>query len=129
GRPVLPPRRKIPAQEEAVVAARYRATGGGLVVVVRREERWPADLQRVGVPTQCVAADPERGEDLYCGTFGEGLWVSHDAGATWQRAGERIPYGDGMAVAVNAGVVWAGTEPSSLVRSEGGGRSWQEPPS
>ena len=110
------------------MATLYLATGDGLVVVGRREERWRADRQLVGLPTQCVAADPERGEDLYCGTFGEGLWVSHDTGATWQRAGEGIPYGDVMAVAVNAGVVWAGTEPSALFRSEDGGRTWQEHP-
>ena len=108
------------------MATLYLATGDGLVVVVRREERWRADLQLVGVPTQCVAADPERGEDLYCGTFGEGLWVSHDAGATWQRAGEGIPYGDVMAVAVNAGVVWAGTEPSALFCSDDEGETWRE---
>jgi len=113
----------------------YVATGDALVVAGRPNGRWQADLQLVGVPTQCIAVDPLGGPDLYCGTFGQGLWVSHDAGASWHPAGEGIPHADVMAVAVSprerrgdAGVVWAGTEPSALFRSEDGGRTWQERP-
>jgi photosystem II stability/assembly factor-like uncharacterized protein len=118
----------------------YIATGDALAVAERRTASsgpWRVDLQLVGRPTQCVAADPQRPERVYCGTFGEGLWRSDDAGAGWQAVGPAgeppgIPYAEVMAVAAGpaagggAAVVWAGTEPSALFRSEDGGATWRE---
>jgi len=113
----------------------YAATGDALAVIRRRDGGWKADLSLTGRPTQCVAADPLQPERVYCGTFGQGLWTSEDAGATWNPVGEGIPFAEVMAVAVSAldrvdgrGAVWAGTEPSALFRSSDGGQSWQERP-
>ena len=129
----------------------YVATGTALAVLDHRNDRtggaggaWQAELRLVGLPTQCVAADPLRPERVYCGTFGRGLWRSDDAGDSWVPVGQDehgpldgrdIPYGEVMSVAVSAservggyGVVWAGTEPSAIFRSEDCGRSWQERP-
>ncbi|HKV44312.1 MAG TPA: hypothetical protein VJT32_06500 [bacterium] len=114
----------------------YIATGDALVVVGHGDGRWKAEVHLVGLPTQCVAVDPLRGERVYCGTFGRGLWASSDGGGSWWSVGDGIAYGEVMAVAVSSleragadGVVWAGTEPSALFRSEDGGRVWQERPS
>lgn len=114
----------------------YIATGDALAVVNQRNGRWEADLHLNDRPTQCVAADPLRPEVVYCGTFGEGLFRSRDAGTSWQPVGDGIRYREVMAVAVSAlehvggyGVVWAGTESSDLFRSEDGGDAWQERPS
>lgn len=113
----------------------YAATGDALAVIHRQNGRWTTELRLQGKPTQCIAADPLRPEFVYCGTFGQGLWKSEDAGATWQPVGEGITYREVMSVAVSRlervgdrGVVWAGTEPSALFRSEDGGRTWQERP-
>ena len=113
----------------------YAATGDALAVIRRRDGGWTADLALTGRPTQCVAADPVQPERVYCGTFGQGLWTSEDAGATWSPVGEGIASAELMAVAVSAlervdgrGVVWAGTEPSALFRSSDGGQTWQERP-
>ena len=113
----------------------YVATGDELAVISRGGDRWQAKLQLTGLPTQCIAVDPLRPEVAYCGTFGEGLWRSQDAGASWERVGEGIPHAEVMAVAVSPlqrgtadGVVWAGTEPSAVFRSGDDGRSWQERP-
>ncbi len=118
------------------MATMYIATGDALAVVNQRNGRWEADLHLNDRPTQCVAADPLRPEVVYCGTFGEGLFRSRDAGTSWQPVGDGIRYREVMAVAVSAlehvggyGVVWAGTEPSDLFRSEDGGDAWQERPS
>jgi photosystem II stability/assembly factor-like uncharacterized protein len=65
----------------------------------------------------------------WCGTDGDGVFRSDDAGASWRAAGladRRI-----MAVAASPGeedVVWAGTEPSELWRSADGGTSWRRTP-
>lgn len=86
-----------------------------------------------GAWPQSIAIDPHRPERVYCASFGQGLWISDDAGNIWQRAGAGITECRVMAVAVSPietgggyGVVWAGTEPSRLFRSEDGGQHWQE---
>jgi photosystem II stability/assembly factor-like uncharacterized protein len=111
----------------------YLAAGNALAVLRHRQGAWQAALGLEGLPTQCVAADPQHPATVYAGTFGKGLWRSKDAGETWQPAGPGITYSEVMAVAVGAlervdghGVVWAGTEPSALFRSEDGGATWTE---
>jgi len=113
----------------------YAATGDALAVIRKQPGGWETRLELVGKPTQCVAADLLRPERVFCGTFGEGLWKSDDAGQTWEPVGEGISHPEIMAVAVSRterigseGVVWAGTEPSKLFRSENGGRTWTERP-
>jgi hypothetical protein len=56
-----------------------------------------------------------------------------DAGDSWERVGEDVVKDPVMAVAVSAaersgehGVVYAGTEPSAVYRSEDGGETWRE---
>jgi len=113
----------------------YLAMGEGLAIVSRQDGGWRIEPKLVAKATRCVAVDPLRPERVYCGTFGEGLWFSCDGGASWELVGEGIPYAQVMAVAVSQlehsggyGVVWAGTEPSALYRSENGGQTWDERP-
>jgi hypothetical protein len=161
----------------------YVATGDALAVVDRGADGngvWRAELRLVDLDTHCVAADPLRPERVYCGTFGQGLWRSEDAGRTCEpagapraagiarvgregargdpgasgtpgtpgtptttggankpgpHAGASDTFAQVMSVAVSAaerhagaGVVWAGTEPSAIFRSEDGGRTWEERP-
>jgi photosystem II stability/assembly factor-like uncharacterized protein len=103
----------------------YVATGDALAVIGRANGGWRARLALAGKHTYCLAADPRRPERVYCGTFGQGLWRSDDAGATWRPTGPGIASDAVMSVAVGPdGVVWAGTEPSMLYRSEDGGDTW-----
>jgi hypothetical protein len=111
------------------------ATGDAVAVAHSRRGRWDVSLRLPGIASQCLAADRLRPECVYCGTYGRGVWRSGDAGDSWQPAGEGIPYGEVMSVAVSvaervgpSGVVWAGTEPSALFRSEDEGNTWQERP-
>ncbi len=111
----------------------YIAIDEALAVVSRRNGEWMADLRLVGSQPQCVAVDPLRPQQVYCGTFDQGLWGSNDAGDSWEHAGEGITNKQVMAVAVSAmesagdcGVVYAGTEPTALFRSEDCGDTWRE---
>ncbi len=111
----------------------YVAMPSGLLVLRGQHPHWQASWQLDGLPAQCLAVDPLRPAQLYCGTFGEGLWVSEDGGSSWRPAGEGIRSPQLMALASSAtervgdqGVVYAGTEPSALYRSEDGGATWQE---
>lgn len=113
----------------------YLATGDALAIARHRGESWQVTFALEGSPTQCVAIDPLRPERVYCGTFGRGLWRSEDAGASWRPAGEGISYAEVMSVAASRaerigdeGVVWVGTEPSAVFRSEDGGQTCVERP-
>jgi len=111
----------------------YLAFDGGLVVLRRQQEKWVSTVSLSGKQCQCLAIDPHRPQRSYCGTFDAGLWCSDDAGVSWQPVSGVLPHDAVMAVAVSPleeagglGVLWAGTEPSALFRSDDGGRTWQE---
>lgn len=106
-----------------------------LLIVSRRGDGWQTDVQLSGLHAQCLAADPLHPQTVYCGTFGEGLWLSHDGGGSWSPASEGIDLKQVTAVAAGSrlgenghGVAWAGTEPSSLFRSDDGGKTWRMQP-
>lgn len=120
----------------------YLAMEKELLVVSQQNSKLHAESQLVGMNTTCVATDPLRPERVYCGTFGRGLWRSNNAGRTWEPIGdpgnamgpwngEGITHPQITSVAVSStersggyGVVYAGTEPTALFRSEDGGNTW-----
>jgi hypothetical protein len=111
----------------------FVATDRGLALVSRHTGGWQAEWMLAGKQAHCVAVDPRRPERVLCGTFDAGVWCSQDAGRSWRPAGGTgslsIPHPSVMALAVGrAGVVWAGTEPSALFRSEDLGGRWREAP-
>lgn len=114
------------------MTAIYVAIADQLLVASGGDGGWSTEAALTGMTPQCLALDPLHPERAYCGTHG-GLWRSEDAGASWQPAGEPVARADVTAVAVSPvertgkdGVVYAGTEPSALFRSEDGGLTWQE---
>ena len=111
----------------------FVALPDGLLTLRREGDRWLVERPLDGLPTQCIAADPLRPARLYCGTFGRGLWRSHDGGASWHSLGRVFRSSQVMAVAVSRtervgdlGVVYAGTEATALYRSDDGGDTWRE---
>jgi hypothetical protein len=115
-----------------------------LVVTRKRDATWYVESHLMGMQPTCIAVDPLLPERIYCGTFGRGLWCSEDAGTIWKPIadpgsamepydGKGIPWAKVTALAVSAnersngyGVVYAGTEPAALFRSEDGGATWQD---
>lgn len=111
----------------------YLALHGALAVLHPHNSGWKATLRLQDKECHCLAIDPHRPERVYCGTFDAGLWRSDDAGDSWQPVDGALPHDEVMAVAVSPretvngwGVLWAGTEPSKLFRSEDGGATWHE---
>ncbi|HEX7008394.1 MAG TPA: hypothetical protein VF184_00335 [Phycisphaeraceae bacterium] len=112
----------------------YLATGEGPVIVTQRGNRWLADRPLDVLFASCIAADPRRPQRVFCTTARDGVWRSDDAGASWQRVlsmEEGSLYERITAVAVSAaervgglGVVYVGTEPSAVLRSEDDGKTW-----
>jgi photosystem II stability/assembly factor-like uncharacterized protein len=80
---------------------------------------------------QSLASNPHDSAQVFCGTFGHGLWRSDDAGDSWAPL---AAFGGKQVTAVTVspqvgsdpGVVYAGTEPSAIFRSPDGGATWQE---
>ena len=113
----------------------YVATGDAVAILRPTEGDWQAELQMRGLPIQCLAVDPLIPERVYCGTFGRGLWQSDDGAHSWRPVEQGVPYQEVMSVSVSRlerfgdnGVLWVGTEPSALFRSEDGGTTWVERP-
>lgn len=111
------------------------ALEAGLGHIERRNDSWGGRVSLEGREVRCVAVDPHEPRRVYAGTFGDGLWRSLDGGESFERSDDGIGPDEVMAVAVSVaergaagGVVWAGTEPSELYRSEDGGDNWVERP-
>jgi hypothetical protein len=101
------------------------------LLIARRASTWTVEEQLGGRSPDCVAVDPRAPTRVYCGTAGAGLFRSHDSGRTWEPVGPGIEHDTITAVAVsNAeraeafGIVYAGTEPSAVFRSDTGGDGW-----
>ncbi len=111
----------------------YIAGDTALAVASQSNGEWKVGLHLIDSQPQCLAVDPLHEEQIYCGTFDQGLWHSTDAGATWKHVADGIPPKSVMSVAISqteqvAGysVIYAGTEPSAIFRSEDRGKSWME---
>ena len=111
----------------------YIATDKALAIARQHNGEWGVDPQLTGLATQCLAVDPQQPEEVYCGTFGQGLWHSTNAGRTWENVGTHIIREQVMSVAVSPlehsnghNVIYAGTEPSAIFSSEDGGATWRD---
>jgi hypothetical protein len=79
----------------------YIAFDKALVIAHQQHQRWEAHFHLEESQPQCLAIDPLHPQNVYCGTFDQGLWQSLDAGATWKHAGAGIASEKVMAVAVS----------------------------
>ena len=102
------------------------------LLIVRQGSAWSLEQHLQGKNPESIAVDPGEPARLYVGTWGHGLWRSADAGRSWEPVGDGIPHAEITAVAVergvgsHPGVIFAGTEPSTLSRSDDGGETWRE---
>jgi hypothetical protein len=101
----------------------YLCTRDGDLVALRRDGgSWVADTVLAGARAQCVATDGTR---VLVGTRSDGAQLSEDDGATFVPVD--LPERDVFSVAIGPadGALYAGTEPSRLFVSRGGG-AWTE---
>lgn len=103
-----------------------------LLVAHRSGGRWEVNTHLHDTGPQDLAVDPHNPDRVYCATFDRGLWRSTDAGTTWEPGGPGIDHDTVMTVAIDRsghsparGVVYAGTEPSAVFRSDDGGDTWR----
>src|SRR5258705_2099032 len=101
-------------------------TEAGLLIA-RRASIWTVDERLGGRSPECVAVDLRRPAQVYCGTARAGLFRSRDSGRNWEPVGPGIDHPMITAVDVGHagkadgfGIVYAGTEPSAVFRSDNG---------
>ncbi|MBS4201877.1 hypothetical protein KHA93_19925 [Bacillus sp. FJAT-49732] len=114
-----------------MVSALYFVAGSSIFKVTKNDSVWSLYEMKAPHNFYCLAIDPIRPKRLYAGTFNDRLWISDDGGTTWEPAGKGIFHDRVLSVAVSPteiingyNVVWVGTEPSELFRSEDGGKTW-----
>jgi len=104
----------------------YAATRDGVSLLRSTKSGWEqAGLPLPGVTSECFGGGPQHPERVYVAGERNGLMATDDAGKHWSTLLE----GDMRAVAVdptNEDVIYAGTEPIHLYRSEDRGDSWEE---
>lgn len=103
----------------------YLATERGVSVIRGEGEQWAGATSLRQSKVACVLADPFDPNVAYCGTFGEGLFKTTDAGASWAACASLAESRITALAADRAGQIYAGTEPSSMVRSADGGATWE----
>src|SRR5258705_3361556 len=101
------------------------------LLIARPASTWTVDDHLAGLSPGCVAVDLNSPAHVYCGTARAGLFRSRDSGRNWEPVGRGIDHLMVTAVDVGHaeqadrfGVVYAGTEPSAVFRSDNGGDSW-----
>ena len=104
------------------------------LLIARRASTWTVAEHLNGRSPVCVAVDTRDPTRVYCGTAGAGLFRSRDSGRNWEPVGPGIDHPIVTAVAVGngeqadgLGIVYAGTEPSAVFRSDTGGDSLAGP--
>lgn len=103
----------------------YLPTAEGLNLVTGDSNSWQAHAVLQGTQIQCVAVDTQVQGRVYCGTFGQGVLLSEDGGATWRASADLSREKVTTLFAAAAGPLYAGTEPSAVYRSSDHGESWE----
>jgi photosystem II stability/assembly factor-like uncharacterized protein len=100
------------------------------LLIARHASTWTVDKHLSGESPACVAVDRQNPAQMYCGTAHAGLFRSRDSGRHWEPVGPGIDHTRITALAVGqaehggTGIVFAGTEPSAVFRSDTGGDDW-----
>jgi photosystem II stability/assembly factor-like uncharacterized protein len=108
------------------MARLYAATGDGIARLDEGGEAWRVELFLSGSGAQCLAVDPADQDTVYAGLREGGVRRSVDAGRSWEDCRLPEPAVFSLAVSAADGVVYAGSEPSRLFRSDDRGENWRE---
>jgi hypothetical protein len=103
----------------------FLGTQKGLRLYRGGDDHWEEAARHFSGVVDFLDGSTRHPEMVYCCILHDGLYRTNDAGKNWQRVLE----GDVRTVAVDPSddhVVYAGTEPVHLYRSENGGDSWEE---
>ena len=104
----------------------YLATDRGLTVIVGGDGQWRGKVYLEDKQVQCVVADSNKKGFVYCGTFGNGLFTSETGGATWEKSASFTEPNVMALASSRSGSLYAGTELSTVYRTDDQGKIWQQ---
>lgn len=102
------------------------ANATGLVTVHANGSGWVSKKTYPLAGAYCIAVSPRDEQLVFAGSFGEGFHRSTDGGATFTKLDFPHPNVLSAAVSPADGAVYAGCEPSMLLRSRDDGETWEE---
>ena len=103
----------------------FLGTQAGVRVYRGKDDQWQEAGRHLSGVADCLAGSKNDAETVFCGIINDGLYRTSDAGKSWFRTFT----GDVRAVTVDPSdetVVYIGTEPVHLYRSENKGDTWEE---
>ena len=109
----------------SAAARLYATTGTSVARLDEVSSGWTVEVSLPGSGAQCLALDPADPDTAYVGLAAGGVRKTTDCGRTWTHKGLSEEQVFSVAVSAADGAVYAGTEPSALYRSDGGGDTWQ----
>jgi photosystem II stability/assembly factor-like uncharacterized protein len=111
----------------------YAITGDAIAIfALNGASSKESEVRLEGSGARCVAVDPHDPRRVYVGTMDDGVLISENGGESWRRGGPGLADHRVLSLAVSPShresrisIVYAGTEPSNLYRSEDGAHSWR----
>lgn len=104
----------------------YAATAEGVARLDEQDGGWHVERALRGRAALSIAPDPHDPDTLHVGLGSGGVRSSRDGGRTWSRMVLANRVVTALAVSAADRAVYAGTEPSALLRSDDGGEGWRE---
>lgn len=113
----------------------YFITNNRLITIKEDLSGWKLNEQALEQDFVSFAFD-SLAHRMYGGSFNQGLWLSENEGRSWHRLAENILPDRIMSLSISPNrnnekfqVLWLGSEPSALYKSDDGGASWVDFPS
>jgi photosystem II stability/assembly factor-like uncharacterized protein len=104
----------------------HAASGEGIVRLEAVDGGWEARATLREPGAYCLAVDPADPDRVYAGLRAGGIRRSEDGGRSWEPCGPPDAAVYSLAVSAADGALYAGTEPSRLLRSDDRGGRWRE---
>jgi photosystem II stability/assembly factor-like uncharacterized protein len=104
------------------------ATDGGVLIARQEGDAW--EIAQSALEGKQVTTVSSGADAIIAGT-GDGIYRSHDGGATWHESSNGLQQRHVRWIAIHpevSGLQLAGTEPAALFLSTDGGASWRERP-
>jgi photosystem II stability/assembly factor-like uncharacterized protein len=106
----------------------FIATGDSFARVTQQGEEWDVKISLDGSGAQCLALDQHHHGTNYTGSHSEGVWKSENDGGRWSNLATAMEHSHIFSLAVSPvdGSIYAGCEPSMILKSMDEGRNWDE---
>jgi hypothetical protein len=105
------------------------ATGFSLARAEKVNQEWVVSHTLENTKINCIVKDPKNPQNIFLGTQNKGVFVSRNAGKSWDPTGLADYPVKSLAIdPSDSETIYAGCKPVSLFVSRDGGKTWEELP-